>query len=1118
MKLIADLHIHSRYSRSTSRDLVPEHLDAWARLKGLTVVGTGDFTHPAWLRELEEKLAPAEPGLFVLKDPPRNLPEVLASPGGPPVRFLLTAEISSIYKRGDRVRKVHNLLLAPDLEAARRIQAALARIGNVASDGRPILGLDSRDLLETLLECSPGAALIPAHIWTPWFSALGSQSGFDSIEECYRDLADQVFAVETGLSSDPSMNGMCSFLDRYTLISNSDAHSPENLGREANLLDIELAYPALLAALRAGGSTAAVLPGVPGAGFLGTAEFFPQEGKYHFDGHRRCGIRWDPLETMRHQGLCPACGRPVTVGVLHRVVQLADRGVPAHLPGRPPFRSLIPLRELLAEILGTGAQSRRVGQAWQALVRKAGPELTVLLDLPLEEIRAAGGERLAEAVRRMRAGEVRVEEGYDGEYGRIRVFREGEQESLSGQELLFRDLARAEPPRPAGAGPAPEPAPADPDGDFYRELLRSLQAPPAPAAAASGALPPAPTVPPAEQLPLFASVASFLKSLNPEQREAAEHGEGPALVIAGPGTGKTQTLTCRIARLVQDLGIEPESLLAITFTNKAAGEMRDRVRALLGSAVDPARLRIETFHAFGLSLLQAWPREAGRGPRFRLLDEEERERLLAERLELPAREARRAARAFSRRKQADDLAGAAPDPDELFPRYERLLAELDAFDLDDLVQAPLRLLHGHPEMLAEVRRRVRWVLVDEAQDLNPAQYRLLRTLLPDPAANLFLIGDPDQAIYGFRGADPRLIGRLAADYPACRIFRLRTSYRCSGRILQASRQVLQDGGPPLQGQEEGVRIQVLEQATERSEAEFVARTIETMLGGVSFFSIDSRVSDGGRLEGVAGLSDFAVLCRIGRQMEPLEKALRDHAIPFQVVGEVPFFRQEPARTLIDLLRLVTDPENRPLLRDLLERRGISLAMLEETFRLARESGSLRGTLTGIARTFLPGPGEAGAPSGAVAEDLQRLVDLAAGFGGDLAGFLRYVTLGSAADAFRAKAEQVSLMTLHAAKGLEFPCVFIVGCEEGLLPYTLFGGTEAGGADAAEEGRLLYVGMTRARRFLFLSHARRRFLFGRELQLERSSLLDRIEGGLTEQSRVQVRRKKAAAEGRQLDLF
>jgi PHP family Zn ribbon phosphoesterase len=307
----ADLHIHSKYSRACSRDCDLEHLAWWARRKGVSVVGTGDFTHPAWLEHLRENLEPAEPGLFRLRaDLDREVERTLPPSCRGPVRFMLSVEISTIYKRAERTRKVHHLIYVPDLEAAERFDQRLARIGNIASDGRPILGLDSRDLLEITLESGPGSYLIPAHAWTPWFAVLGSKSGFDAVEDCYADLAGHVFALETGLSSDPAMNWRVSSLDRYTLTSNSDAHSPPMLAREASVFDTDVDYFAIRRALETR------------EGYGGTVEFFPEEGKYHLDGHRKCDVCLEPAESRRHDGRCPVCRKPLTIGVLHRVEEL----------------------------------------------------------------------------------------------------------------------------------------------------------------------------------------------------------------------------------------------------------------------------------------------------------------------------------------------------------------------------------------------------------------------------------------------------------------------------------------------------------------------------------------------------------------------------------------------------------------------------------------------------------------------------------------------------------------------------------------------------------------------------------------------------------------------------
>ncbi|MFH1008775.1 MAG: endonuclease Q family protein [Candidatus Latescibacterota bacterium] len=421
MRFVADLHIHSRYSIATSKQGNPENYFRWACLKGVTVVGTGDFTHPGWFGELQEKLEPAEEGLFQLKPSYRKTME----PEVPPscrrdVRFLLSVEISCIYKKNGRTRKIHNLVMMPDFEAAERFSQRLDRIGNIRSDGRPILGLDSRTLLEIALEAHPEVLFVPAHIWTPHFSLFGSNSGFDTVEECFEDLTPHLFAVETGLSSDPPMNWRLSALDHYALVSHSDAHSPNKLAREANLFDTELSFPAIRSALKDRDP----------ARFLGTLEFFPEEGKYHYDGHRACGVCWRPDQTREAKGICPLCGRPVTMGVLHRVEALADRPRDTHPDAARHYENLIPLPEIIASILDVKSPTSKKVQAFcHDLLERIGPELTILRELPIASLAQLTDPRIAEGIRRVRNREVQLSPGYDGEFGRVRIFPEGERHS-----------------------------------------------------------------------------------------------------------------------------------------------------------------------------------------------------------------------------------------------------------------------------------------------------------------------------------------------------------------------------------------------------------------------------------------------------------------------------------------------------------------------------------------------------------------------------------------------------------------------------------------------------------------------------------------------------------------
>jgi len=415
MKFVADFHIHSKYSRATSQDMDLESLDKWAKIKGIKVLGTGDFTHPEWFKNLKEKLIPAEPGLFKLKD------------GDDAARFILTSEISCIYTKKNRVRKIHVIIFAPSFETVDKINAHLGWIGNLKSDGRPILGLDAKELAKIALDASPDCLVVPAHAWTPWFSIFGSKSGFNSIEECFEEYSKYIYAIETGLSSDPLMNWRLSALDKIALISNSDAHSPAKIGREANVFDTELSYGAMMQAIKEKNPKE----------FLYTVEFFPEEGKYHYDGHRLCGISLSPQESKKYNNVCPTCGKPLTIGVLNRVGELADRPV-GFKPGNAiPFKSLVPLVEIIAESLKVGTVSRQVQEEYKNLIKKVGNEFKILLDAPKGELESSTLPEIAQGIIIAREGKVFIRPGYDGVYGKVSIFSQEEQKTPSKQGTLI---------------------------------------------------------------------------------------------------------------------------------------------------------------------------------------------------------------------------------------------------------------------------------------------------------------------------------------------------------------------------------------------------------------------------------------------------------------------------------------------------------------------------------------------------------------------------------------------------------------------------------------------------------------------------------------------------------
>jgi DNA helicase-2/ATP-dependent DNA helicase PcrA len=1127
MQFIADFHVHSKYSRATAKNLDLENLYIAAQIKGITVIGTGDFTHPAWWQEIQDKLEPAEEGLFRLKaDLARSCDSRVPEACRRPVRFMLVTEISNIYKKDDRTRKNHNLVFMPNALSAERFSRRLDAIGNIQSDGRPILGLDARDLLEIVLDTDDRGYLIPAHIWTPWFSLLGSKSGFDAVEECFGDLTSHIFALETGLSSDPPMNWRVSALDRYTLVSNSDAHSPAKLGREANRFDTELSFGAIRRALE----------DPDGDRFLGTIEFFPEEGKYHIDGHRKCGFRCRPDQTLELDGLCPVCGRPLTLGVLYRVQELADRGPGAHPEGAASYRNLIPLEDVLAETLQVGPKSQTVARAYDQLIETFGSEFYILCDVPREALAGCRIPLLDEAVHRMRRGDLIFDPGYDGEFGRVRLFEPQERQRLQGQQCLFdppQDCRRA---RPAATEP--------------QEPHFSRKRPPA-------------ADPTSDPIALV---------LNADQQAAVDHKQGPLLISAGPGTGKTRTITCRMAALMRKEHIPADNILAVTFTNKAAGEMRRRLEEMLGAGA--AMPLVATFHGLGWRLLQdLYDGQAGA-----ILDEPGRRMVLEDALEmaLPDRDKKNGGsvdEVLERVIQAkqlllgpdDDLGAVVTDAAAgasalaaAYNAYQHLLEIQDLYDFEDLLMRPVMILEQDKALRRELRQRYTHIFVDEFQDINYAQYRLLRALAPT-GADLCVIGDPDQAIYGFRGSDVRYFHQFKQDFSQARTLRLTRNYRSTETILASAFQVIQGapGNPEQRGQSrvysniQGIRtLTILETASERAEAVAIGQTIEQRVGGIGFHSLDfDKVEDTGT-QAERGFNDFAVLCRTGDQARRISRQLADAGIPCQLAHRS-VLRQPTVVKLLAVFRVVT---GQGTYADLIHLAGLSTpGFSKETLTIFKQWAysrrlSLPTALHSVHRLPVPGmsiprqqrltavlriverlAGECGPMSAAdtlghivsrttlasqvLQDDLERLQALAGPFGADKAAFGASLALQKDTDLYRPDIQQVAVMTLHAAKGLEFPVVFIAGCEDNLLPLRRPGDDRV---DLEEERRLFYVGLTRAREELFFTWSRKRTLYGQSRRQQLSPFAADIEERLKRHRTSQPKPQKPSQE--QLSLF
>ena len=1158
---IADLHIHSRFSRATSKEGDAPHLDLWAGRKGIGLVGTGDFTHPAWRAELQEMLTPAEEGFYTLK-PQYRLAQETAGTAQPP-RFVLTGEISSIYKKNGRVRKVHNLILLPSFQAAEELSRRLERVGNIHSDGRPILGLDSRDLLELTLTACPEAVFIPAHIWTPHFSLFGAFSGFQTMEECFEDLTPHIHAVETGLSSDPPMNWQVSALDGYTLVSNSDAHSPQKLGREANLLDCGLSYPALKHAIETG------------EGFGGTIEFFPEEGKYHLDGHRNCGVCLTPQEAESLGGLCPVCGKKLTIGVQHRVEELADRPLGQPRPNQKPFESLAPLPEVIAACTGSSETSKKTQARYQAMLQQLGSEFHILLQAGFEDIQRVAGPAVAEGIRRLRLGQVERVPGYDGAFGHVVLLTPAEREALEGQTSLF-GAAKAKAPK-RGRPAAPK-----------QSSPKKEQAPSQPTA-----------------------------QLNPEQRRAAEW-TGPAVaVVAGPGTGKTKTLTARILHLLGQ-GAAPGEITAVTFTRRAAGEMEERLAAALGGKSALRGLTVATFHAIchdllgrppllsreeSLALAESVLRDGGQdmapGEFLRQVSQvknsavplgsslppelyqayqaalarrgamdfggqpdrppplsREEALALAEAVlrdggqdmapgeflrqvsqvknsavplgsSLPpelyqayqAALARRGAMDFGgqpdrppplSREEALALAEAvlrdggqdmapgeflrqvaqvknsaapqaSPLPPELFQAYQAALARRGAMDFDDLL-----LRAAEQELTPGQRRRFTHLLIDEFQDSNPLQLELI-CRWSQKGESLFVIGDPDQSIYGFRGADSGCFEKLRQRFPQLETLRLVKNYRSTPQVLGCAMPVIAHNPGPARDLEPqapaGPPVRVLQGEDDLHQAAAIAKEIARMTGGMGMAEAGQDRSR----ERYRSFSDVGVLCRTHRQAQLVERCLRRDSIPCQVTGREDLLQRREARGMLAFLQAVRDPADTAALSTCLE---LVWDCLPETISavvdLSRAAGGWDRAFSGDSRAFL---GEFRAVSGFFQAaqgyfqplqtekplalltrwegergpfpGLEQLKNMAV-FYPTTAAFLDALLLGEEADLRRGDGQNyasgaVQVMTLHAAKGLEFPVVFLPFLDQGSLPLE----SEHRPADIGEERRLFYVGITRA---------------------------------------------------------
>ena len=1142
MEFIADLHLHSHFSRATAKDLTLESLYIWAQKKGVTLVGTGDFTHPGWIQELEEKLEPAAPGLFKLK---KNfsipLDAQIPSRCKNKVRFILQCEISSIYKKADRVRKNHNLIYFPDIEGVKTFNARLDKIGNISSDGRPILGLDAEKLLEIMLDVSDEAFLIPAHIWTPWFSMLGSKSGFDSIEACFGDLSSHIFAVETGLSSDPPMNWRVADLDHVRLVASSDAHSPMYLGRNASMFNTGLSYYHVREALETGDLTK----------YQGTIDMFPQEGKYHHDGHRKCGISFDPEETLQHDGTCPVCGKPLTLGVLYRVQELASRPYGYAPANRQGYQSIIPLTDILSEIFDVGPKTKKVNSFYERTQETLGPELEILLNRSLTEIDALGIPLLAPAIEKMRTGKVDVAPGFDGEYGKVCLFNADEKKRLKGEQELFTSLPKKTTPRKK-VSPAANRASEKKPPQWGGKTKKTAPTPP----------------------------DDLLGSLNEEQHQALLCHNQPLIMAAGPGTGKTRTITAKIAWLIKEQQVSPDAILALTFTNRAAREMKERIQHLLPEST--VQVCACTFHAFCLTLLKENTSFSST-----IVDEPLRLALLEEAMTRQGFSKQeislaQADRLISRAKQQGVQVGEELDFIEdlsmramvirIWQDYQDRLESLNLVDFEDLINKVLALLTHDSILATTLRGRFKHLFVDEYQDVNKGQY-LLTKLLAGDGNRLCVIGDPDQSIYGFRGSDNLYFQQFMDDYPGALKITLKQNYRSTETILEASHQMLTQRGQRGDDPDNGVKlfsnihgkstVMMLKSASERAEAVAVGKTIEKLTGGLSLFSMDTHRIDASQEEEFS-FSDFAVLYRTRRQGALFAEVLEKAGIPCHMAHRENTLLQPGIKELLALIKIThqrgtftefeflldyfktgTGKKSREHLRNWFQGQNCplneALVQLESSppkglrrdihQKICQCTASILSTAR-AAKDFsshqaLDYFSQLWDLSDCIKADKKRTdtlerLSMEAATMPDPADFLDHLSLVKDVDTLAPQSEKVALMTMHASKGLEFPVVFITGCETGLIPFSRPDPngypTPLPPQDLAEERRLFYVAMTRAQKILCFSHASKRRIHGKTIKTSKSTFVYDIEERLKAHSQNRFKPKPPKEKNKQLELF
>ncbi len=988
---------------------------------------------------------------------------------------------------------------------------------------------------------------------------MGSKSGFDSLDECFDDLTPHIFAVETGLSSDPPMNWRVPCLDGLTLVSNSDAHSPLNLGREANLLDTALEYSSIKSAIKSGDPKR----------FLGTFEFYPEEGKYHLDGHRNCDICLHPKNSMAQNGICPVCGKPLTLGVLYRVEELANRPDGVKPETAPAFYSIVPLAEILSEIFKVGPKSKKVQHSYMSVLEALGPEFEILHNLSADEIDKAGVPLLGEAVKRIRQKKVHISPGYDGEYGKVTVFTPQEREELLGQRSLF--TIPSSPEKKRKKNPAKTKIISK---DIKKSRLKAYEKKP-------------------DTFKDTDNDADILHNLNNEQRKAVQSGNGPLLIVAGPGTGKTRTLTHKIAYMITEKKALPENILAVTFTNKAVQEMSSRLKSLL-NGLTPLPF-VATFHSLCYKILK----DQNNNNSYTIIDDNDRKYLISDAVKYIKQKGVSVSikpdtllnMIISAKQQilgpGDDLNAVGGCNSELlslaYKTYQKFLSMQSLFDYEDLIFNVVKRLETENKFCGRYRDKFKHIFVDEYQDINQGQYRIIRALAApeEKGRGLCVIGDPNQSIYGFRGSDVQYFNKFIANYPEAKVIKLTRNYRSARAILEASYQIISgpiisnpiisdpvvskqvikdnnDSKSRIYSEIDGVKtISILESATEKAEAVSIGKTIENLIGGIGFHSIDFGKTRNSDHTGLYGFSDFAVLYRTNSQGEIIADFLEKAGIPCQMASRENIFCRKGIQEIISLLKTTSGhgscidfekladlkgsgidkktldifnascfdknlapKEGMINIRDLplqnisIKRRSKLIDFAGNLLRLEKDTKNMTVENRLLYLLENTGMSEAVKSDPETKDVFLNLIDISTKFGADTADFFESFALQTDTDLYDSQSEKVSLMTMHTAKGLEFPVVFIAGCEKDYIPFKK---SENENADIDEERRLFYVAMTRAKEKLFFTYAKKRRIYGKNIDRSLSPFVGDIEKSLKKHETSGFKRIKENAPI-QLGLF